>query len=136
MTEYAHEVVAVYGPGASHGFLYTAGLHTEFFCIDVPYENARDVAGMMNFLSERNVTNGQRCHRFSDQRFFTHLVDPSAHDEIRTHMCTASTGSRFIELVPYVVVDGRFPIIGGPDAWVPDPDGVGAGARAPDDLGS
>ena len=52
---YEHRVCLIFNPGAERGFVYTSGLACEFFAVDVPVHMAKDVAGMMNFLSARAV---------------------------------------------------------------------------------
>lgn len=118
-------IVPVYDEGDQFGFVYTVGLDTELFCREVPYSSLLEVSTMMNFLKDRNVTHAQRCVRHAtNQHFFTVQHPSSINDFVRSSYCTKSTGSRFIELFPYVLRESY-------RQWVPDPHGVGRDARAP-----
>ena len=59
MTSFSHIVRAVSNPGDATGFVYTVGLHAqgkaELYALNVPVGLIREVARIMNGLSDRRV---------------------------------------------------------------------------------
>ena len=98
---YEHRVCLIFNPGAERGFVYTSGLACEFFALDVPVHMAKDVAGMMNFLSARAVRAEEVCQTEGNgQLYRLHAVGAKRRRKLmRTHL-TQVTGTTFLQLVP------------------------------------
>ena len=98
---YEHRVWLIFNPGAERGFVYTSGLACEFFALDVPVHMAKDVAGMMNFLSARAVHAEEVCRdEGNGQLYRLHAVGAKRRRQLmRTHL-TQVTGATVLQLVP------------------------------------
>ena len=99
---YEHRVWLIFDPGAERGFVYTSGLACEFFALDVPVHMAKDVAGMMNFLSARAVRAEEVCQTEGNgQLYRLHAVGAKRRRQLmRTHLTQVTPGATFLQLVP------------------------------------
>ena len=98
---YEHRVCLIFNPGAERGFVYTSGLACEFFALDVPVHMAKDVAGMMNFLSARAVHAEEVCRdEGNGQLYRLHAVGAKRRRQLmRTHLTQVTPGATFLQLV-------------------------------------
>ena len=99
---YEHRVCLIFNPGAERGFVYTSGLACEFFALDVPVHMAKDVAGMMNFLSARAVRAEEVCQQAGNgQLYRLHAVGAKRRRQLmRTPLTQVTPGATFLQLVP------------------------------------
>ena len=82
--------------------LVPSGLACEFFALDVPVHMAKDVAGMMNFLSARAVHAEEvRRDEGNGQLYRLHAVGAKRRRQLmRTHLTQVTPGATFLQLVP------------------------------------
>ena len=99
---YEHRVCLIFNPGAERGFVYTSGLACEFFALDVPVHMAKDVAGMMNFLSARAVRAEEVCQQAGNgQLYRLHAVGAKRRRQLmRFHLTQITPGATVLQLVP------------------------------------
>ena len=99
---YEHRVCLIFNPGAERGFVYTSGLACEFFALDVPVHMAKDVAGMMNFLSARAVHAEEVCRNEGNgQLYRLHAVGAKRRRQLmRSHLTQITPGATVLQLVP------------------------------------
>ena len=99
---YEHRVCLIFNPGAERGFVYTSGLACEFFALDVPVHMAKDVAGMMNFLSARAVHAEEVCRdEGNGQLYRLHAVGAKRRRQLmRSHLTQITPGATVLQLVP------------------------------------
>ena len=99
---YEHRVCLIFNPGAERGFVYTSGLACEFFALDVPVHMAKDVAGMMNFLSARAVHAEEVCRdEGNGQLYRLHAVGAKRRRQLmRFHLTQITPGATVLQLVP------------------------------------
>jgi len=110
-------VLLIFDTGAEHGFVYTSGLTCEMFALDVPVHMARDVASMMNHLSERAVHAKEVCmDEGSGQLYGLCAVGAERRRQlVRTHL-TQITGETVLQLVP---LGGWVDVAAFPEPFVP-----------------
>ena len=99
---YKHTVWAVFDPDDSTGFMYSVGMGTELFVLDVPREHADGVCRTMNFLSTRRFKANENVK--SEELGFR-LEKPTGARRAKlkkTHLKMMEPDAQVLELVPFL----------------------------------
>ena len=97
---YDHRVQAVFDPGDATGFVYTIGMpRQELFALNVPREWAESVAGCMNFISSRQVSESQTVQSGDDLIFQLRGLEGRT-DLMTTHLVQMDPSAEVLELYP------------------------------------
>ena len=102
--QYNHRVLGIFNPGEDVGFMYTVGLHPntcELFALNVPRADSVDLCRLMNFLSTRDVTDGQSALSKEHLLYFTRTVDDADRDHaLKTeYLCQMDPRAKTVELL-------------------------------------